>query len=252
MTGNWLVGGWVLLFSFGGSLLGSLLQKVLPPTQLGEGTREVVKLAIGIIGTLSGLVLGLTITTAKASYDQQRRSIIEVSAKIVALDRTLALYGPEAKPVREEFRALVQKATKRLWPADGAEAGSTAPAQDAERWYLRLHRMAPSTDDQKVFHGRATGMATDLLNGRWLMHAQDVSSVSIPFVVVLTLWFGIIFGSIGLVAPPTWMGRVMLFLCALSVACSVVLAFELDHPFSGLMRMSDEPMRRAIDLLGRD
>jgi hypothetical protein len=43
-----------------------------------------------------------------------------------------------------------------------------------------------------------------------------------------------------------------LFLCALSVSGAIFLILEMDDPLTGLVRISDVPMRRALDLIGRD
>ena len=53
------------LLAFGlalaGILLGSVLQRTLPTSQLSPESKEVVKLSLGIVATLSALVLGLLV-----------------------------------------------------------------------------------------------------------------------------------------------------------------------------------------------
>jgi hypothetical protein len=55
---------------------------------------------MALIATLSALVLGLLIASAKGSYDAQRGEVISMSADIILLDRILARYGPEASEAR--------------------------------------------------------------------------------------------------------------------------------------------------------
>src|SRR6202041_295742 len=94
-----------LVFAFGGALLGMLLRAVLPENHLSSDSKDVVKVGIGLIGTMAALVLGLLIASAKSSYDTQFAELTEMSSKMVLLDRVLAHYGPEAQERRELLRA---------------------------------------------------------------------------------------------------------------------------------------------------
>jgi hypothetical protein len=44
----------------------------------------------------------------------------------------------------------------------------------------------------------------------------------------------------------------MMFICSSSVAGAVVLAFELDNPYAGIIRMTTQPIEKAVNQLGRD
>src|SRR5271168_542132 len=86
---------------FGGALLGMLLRKLLPAHHLDTDSKDVVKLGMALIATMSALVLGLLIASAKSSFDAQRGEFTEMSAHIIQLDRILARYGPETKEARD-------------------------------------------------------------------------------------------------------------------------------------------------------
>jgi hypothetical protein len=250
MVESWVVGTLMLVISYGGTLAGCLLQGILPKTQLAEETRDIVKLVVGLIGTMGALVLGLLIGSARNNHEHQRQEIIELGSKIVALDRTMALYGAETKPMRDDFRTLVAAAIERMWPIDRSVPGRTDPSRLAEDWYHRLQKLHPVDEDQRFYHARAVGLATDLLNGRWLLYQQATGTISPPFAGMMVFWFGFIFACIGILAPRNPTVLVTLFLCAVSVSAAMVLASELDQPFAGFMRMSSEPMRKALTQLG--
>ena len=72
-----------------------------------------------------------------------------------------------------------------------------------------------------------------------------------PFLLVLVFWLSMIFASFGLFAPVNPTVIALLFVCAISVAGAIFLVLELDQPFAGLIRISDEPMRRALTILGQ-
>ena len=53
----------------GGVFIGSFLRRALPHHHLSKDSQEVVRLGVGLIGTISALVLGLLIAAAKSSFD---------------------------------------------------------------------------------------------------------------------------------------------------------------------------------------
>jgi hypothetical protein len=67
---------------FGGALLGMLLRNVLPEHHLKEDSKDAVKLGMALIATMSALVLGLLIASAKSSYDAQSGEVTQMSANI--------------------------------------------------------------------------------------------------------------------------------------------------------------------------
>jgi hypothetical protein len=113
-VGSMGVGGIVFACTFGGALVGMLLRATLPVHHLSSDSKDVVKLGTGLIATLSALVLGLLIASAKSSFDAQRTGFQQLSANLVMLDRALARYGPETKDAREALRQLVASAIDRL------------------------------------------------------------------------------------------------------------------------------------------
>ncbi|HUN81939.1 MAG TPA: hypothetical protein VMV81_10580, partial [Phycisphaerae bacterium] len=83
----------VLAGSFGAALVGMVLHVKLPDRHLDADSRDVVKLVMGLVGTISALVLSLLIASASSSYDKQNSELKALSAHIILLDRTLATYG---------------------------------------------------------------------------------------------------------------------------------------------------------------
>ena len=100
-----IVISWIIFACvFGGALLGMLLRKLLPEHHLDADSKSVVNLGMALIGTMSALVLGLLIASAKSSFDAQRSEFIQMSANVIQLDRILARYGPETKEARDVLR----------------------------------------------------------------------------------------------------------------------------------------------------
>src|SRR5215470_16803471 len=103
---------------FGGSLLGLVLQRLLPRHHLSKETQDVVKLCAGMIATMTALVVGLLISSAKGSFDAINNGLMQTSTRIISVDHTLASYGPEAKPAREQLKRSVATSIELLWPQE--------------------------------------------------------------------------------------------------------------------------------------
>src|SRR6516162_5321823 len=112
MAISWIVFGVV----FGGALLGMALRRLLPEHQLSPDSKDVVKLGMGLIGTMAALALGLLIASAKSSFDTQRNGLAQLSANVTLLDRILAQYGPVTKECREQLRETVATMLDQFWP----------------------------------------------------------------------------------------------------------------------------------------
>lgn len=206
-----------------------------------------------MLGTLSALVLSLMINTARASYDQQHQEVMELSAKLLSLDRALSRYGPQAVPLRRDLKTIVAKAVEDMWPADPGRASQMGPPELEDGWVQKLQTLVPETDSQRVDRQEAVSLATDVMNLRWLLYEQSVRSIPAVLLIVLAIWFALIFLCIGLISPRT--SHVVLpsliFLSSLSVSAAMILALELDRPFDGLLRTSGEPVLRALSHLGK-
>ena len=72
-----------------------------------------------------------------------------------------------------------------------------------------------------------------------------------PLLVIVVFWLTVNFVSFGIFASRNHTVMVALFVGALSVAGAVYLILEMDSPFKGVLRLSEEPMRAVIDQLGR-
>jgi hypothetical protein len=114
----------VFVAIFGGALLGAAVRPLLSERHLQPDSKDVVKIATGLIGTLAALVLGLLIASAKTSFDQKVSQVRQLTATIIiVLDDLLGQYGPEAASVRTRLRqsipplAIASGMSKRERPA---------------------------------------------------------------------------------------------------------------------------------------
>jgi hypothetical protein len=239
---------------FGGAILGMAVRAFLPESHMNSETRDVVKLGMGLIGTMTALVLGLLIASAKGSFDTQRNGLAQLSGNVIFLDRILARYGKGSEGVRKMLRASVADMIQRTWPEENQQSGQTQEKSGTEgRYeavYERIEELAPENENQRALQAQALKIATDLGQTRWLLFAQKGSSIPTPFLVVMVSWLTLILASFSLFAPRNAMAFVTLLVCALAVSSAIFLILELDQPFGGVIQISSAPLRNALAQLG--
>ncbi|HEY2662860.1 MAG TPA: hypothetical protein VGI47_00870, partial [Candidatus Binataceae bacterium] len=202
---------------------------------------------VGLIGTMTALLLGLLVASAKGSFDTQRGELTQMAANIILLDRVLAHYGPETDEARGMLKVDAAGLINQIWANDGQRG----PDAGREALFDKLQGLAPRTDSQRAIQSQAESMAVNLAQTRWLLFEQSGSSISTTFLVVVVFWLTILFISFGLFAPRNATIFVTLLVSAVSVAGAIFLILELDHPFSGMIQISSAPLRNALAVLGK-
>ena len=236
----------------GAVLVGRILRRILPESHLSADSRDVVKLAMGLVATMAALVLGLLVSSAKGSYDTERSEVIQMASKISFLDRVLGAYGPEAAGVRTQVRDTVEEGIRQMWPGEMRRPARLAPnTQAANAAYGAIQALSPHNDMQAALKAQAASLAIDVAQVRSLLVAQSVPSVSIPMLIILVSWLVVIFLGFSVLAPPNATTILALMVSALAVSGAIFLILELDEPFGGLIGISSEPMLNALHQIGK-
>jgi hypothetical protein len=245
--------GWVFLVTLaatlGGAVLGTLLRRWLPVSLLNTETRDVVRLGVGLLATLSAVAISLMIASAKTSYDTQDAHFRQFSANVILTDQLLAQYGPEGAGVRKLMREAVPAALDRIWAekAIGAsQYNAFTPSSAAEQVYDAIEKLAPVSDVQRLLKPRIEQASGDIARARLLMFADVDTPIQRPFLLILVFWLTVIFVSFSLFIDPGPVIAVALVVFALSIASALFLVADLSRPFSGLMQISNEHLRDAL------
>ena len=237
---------------FGGALLGVVARPLLSESHLQQDSKDVVKMATGLIGTLAALVLGLLIASAKTSFDQKTNQVRQMTATIILLDELLAQYGPEATPLRIRLRQSIEPLADRIWHDERIAASKPVHFESSAQslaFENELERLTPNNDSQRSLQSRAISAFTEGARTRLLLYAQAGGSIPAPFLIILVFWLGAIFVSFTLFARTNLVVIASLLVCALSFAGAIFLVLELDSPFTGLMGISSATLRSALSPL---
>src|SRR5579864_7988559 len=233
-----------------GGLAGMGLRAIIPKHHLDPDTKDLIKLGVGLIGTMSALVLGLLVASTKGSYDTKRSELAQLAGNVILLDRILAHYGAETADIRNALRTTVAG----MVGGDGSknrleQLGRAAPV-GGEVVFEKIQDLVPHTDAQRALQTEAESLAINLGQTRWLLFAQSGSSISKPFLVIVVFWLTVLYLSFGLFAPRNATAFTTLLIGAFSVAGAMFLILDLDRPLSGFMQIPDTPLRNALAVLG--
>jgi hypothetical protein len=232
-----------------GAGLGGLLRQRLPEHHLTPDTKDVVRLGTGLVATIAGLVLGLLIASANSNYETQNGQVKELASNIVLLDTILEEYGPEAALLRRTIRSFLPALADRIWRENGRTAGQPAAFEAstaALSLYAALLKLTPKDDAQRALQARALDTANDLAKTRLSLFTKSSGPIPTPFLVVLIFWLVTIFASFTLFADHNATTAAAMAIFALSASASIFLILELSQPFTGLLMISDAPLRGAL------
>jgi hypothetical protein len=250
-----LIGLIAFVCAFGGAMLGLFLRNILPEHHLNKESRDAVMMGTGLIATLTALVLGLLVSSAKETFDSMNSTLTQSGTRMIMLDRTLVYYGPQTGEIRDTLRRSLVGVIVRLWPEEAAELKESDTLEKGvigiEVVEKKLRMLVPENDSQRNLQARALQLTGDLLEARWLTIEQSQASLPTAFLIILCFWLVILFVCIGLFAPPNKTVIAVLFVCAMSVAGAVFLMREMNHPLHGVMKVSGAPLIKALEHIGK-
>jgi hypothetical protein len=243
--------------------LGLLARPLLSERHRSRETAEVMQLVVTMLVTFAALVLGLLITSAKASFDAIDTDMRGYASDLIELQRLLNEYGPETKPMQQALRRYTAAAIATTWTEEPPPPGDYYPKTvqrtltDAEmessglgdmlaNIELRLRGLVPADAMHQRLLGDCLNQFKRVLDQRWKLIEEAHASISLPFYLVLVFWLAIVFGSFGLSAPRNALSYATILLGALAIASAVVVILDLDTPFTGTLVVSSQPMRDAL------
>ena len=240
--------------AFGGALVGGYVRSLLPPTHLSKESQDVMRLGMGLVATMTALLLGLVTASARSAFDSQDAAIRTSAANILTLDRLLARYGPETVPIRDGLKKGLAFRIEMTWPADGSSnldlqpTEATSAIEDIEN---RILQLTPATETERWFKSESLKLSEDVTKTRWRVLGSMGRTVPVVFLAVVVFWLTVTFTSFGLYTQSNASIVAVLFVAAFSVAAAVFLIMELDGPFDGVIKVSSAPLRYALSQLGQ-
>lgn len=238
----------VFLCLLAGAWIGSLLRDRVPGHMLDGETKEVVRLGMALLASIAALVLSLLISSSHSVYEAQRNDLRTMAADAISLDSTLRLYGEPALPARQLLRPAIAETIEHLWLRP-TENFFFLPNSAGEKAYVAILGLAPANEMQVALKAQALQIVAEMSQSRLRLYERSQPDLPVSLICVLTAWMVCLFVSFCLFSPLNHTSIVALVLVAFSIAAALFLILELSEPFSGLVRLSDRPMTRALPAL---
>src|SRR5262249_41295951 len=147
---------------------------------LADDSMGMVRLGTGVLATLTALVLGLLVASAKSNYDRVNDNITKGAVSIVLLDRTLAQYGEETHQARSELHEAVSTMINNVFVAHHKgriSVDSTEGMARGEQLQAELQSLKPQNDTQRMLQSRALDISNDIAQTRLLVINQAEGSL---------------------------------------------------------------------------
>lgn len=238
---------------FAGALAGFAIRPAVPANHLVPEAKDTVRLAIGLVVTMTGLVLGMLVSSAKTFYDGEKNQVAQLGSQIVLLNDLMSAYGPETNSARVEARTFVEAGMNRVWPRDKSQLYHLRPEDKAAYFYHEVQELTPKDDMQRVVKGELMSTALKLSETYWLMYLQsEQTSVPKPLLGVVVAWLVAIFVSFGLFAPRNATVVVTLIICALAASAAIFIISSMYAPFSGVLKISPVSVQEALGQMAKE
>jgi hypothetical protein len=230
-----------------GTLFGMWLRRALPLDHLSADAKDTIRLAVGLLVTMTSLVLGMLVSSAKTYYDSQKNVVAQMASDIIQLNGLLETFGPESKVLRVELRHSLEDAIDRIWPKEGSGLSELKPRDLSQNINAQVQMLVPKNAIEAAAQSQILTTVQGLKKTYWLMFLNsEQTTVSVLLLIVVTAWLVTIFISFGMFAPPNNTVMIMLLICALAVSAAVFIIMEMYSPFNGIMRISPVAVRDAL------
>lgn len=236
---------------FGAAVIGVTISGYLPEQYFDQRTRDIIKAARDVIVGVAALTLGLLIASAKTSFDERAHELKLEASKSVMIDRILYQYGPETRHARQLVRALLVNGVDRVEQAmqHGVEQEKKRRDTITDELHLEVISLKPKNDIQTELRAEAISLSKEIMQSRWMVHQSLSTTIQLPLLFILVFWLSCIFLYLGLGASASPGIVATLLLAALSMSGAIYLTLEFDRPHQGLIRVSAEPFRLALEQL---
>jgi hypothetical protein len=207
-----------------------------------------------VIATLTALVLGLLLGSAKNSFDSINTIVIQNAARIISIDGALRQYGPEADDLRVLLQHALANRIQKIWPNEQVSKLTIEELDSSslpEVFLGRVRDLKPTNDSQRLAQSFIIQLTREFVQNHHILIEQSISAFPPLFQIIMLCWMASLFGTYGLFCPRNPTVFIVLLVCALSVSSAVFLINELFRPFDGLIRISGAPMLNALQHLAR-
>jgi hypothetical protein len=244
----------VFIAIFVAALAGFRCQRFLPETYTDDATEASVRSVLGMLSMLTAVVMGFVTADAKNSFDHASKIAADTAVRLVSIDRVLANFGEQAKPLRGQVKQVAEGWIARIQSPEGdvhSDLRAVERGKRLEELVKTIQSLEPASEVEVTYRDRAVDLAVDIMHDRWALKTERAASTPTVFLFVLLAWLSLEFFIFGLFAMPNRTVVVATFLGAVMVASAFFLVLDLEGPMTGPTRISTENLERAVAMMGQ-
>jgi hypothetical protein len=244
----------VVLTTFGASVLGMLVQTIVPASILTE-SKGTVGAMVGLVTLLLALVLGFLVFTAFSVFSGQQSEAQSLGPLLIELDVALENYGEGGESGRAGLRAALERSRKRFF--GDLQRGPQPWTLEEMRATLKglggyFDSLNPATDKQREALASARDLAKRFNDTQMLM-ARQLANPFPPYVItVVVCWASFLFFGNGLVATINAVTVIAHLAGAAAIGSAIFLILELSQPYTGFIRLSSAGIDRLLKVIGEN
>lgn len=229
----------------GGALLGFLVRRCLKEHHVEPRTQEAVKVATGVVASMTALVLGLLVASAKSGFDAHAAEARTFVINVTLLDRSMRLYQPPLDTERQSLTKFAKDMRDKLWNEKSTLTNGQVMSE-LDQVRNKFRNLDPQTLQDKSLKDRYMSLSDTLILSANELLLQDAVTVPIQMVVIVDVWLALTFFAFALFAPFNTVSAVSLGVGAGAVALALFMIVEMNAPFQGFITVSPQTMDDAI------
>ncbi|HEX8476412.1 MAG TPA: DUF4239 domain-containing protein [Pyrinomonadaceae bacterium] len=250
---DWLWGSVVVALAVLAAVGGMLLVRRSVSVSVLESHNEVAGFIYAVVGVVYAVLLAFIVIVGWESHTNAETRAEQEANSLGDLFRNAEAFPVETKlQLREHLRAYTKVVIEKEW-AKMAEREQSPEAWDAfYHLWQGYHRFEPHNARESAWYAQSLERLNDLGDNRRLRLLSSRSSVP------SLMWLVIVVGSVITVAFSYFFGTrntlaqiLMTAGLAATLALILLLIADLEHPFSGLIRVEPQAFEQIMDVFDR-
>ncbi|HWB51232.1 MAG TPA: hypothetical protein VG651_19120 [Stellaceae bacterium] len=233
-----------------GTALGFIVKNYLREHHADTRTQDAVKVATGVVASMTALVLGLLVASAKSNFDGHAAEVRNLVVNITLLNRSLRGYQPPLTDQREALAQFTRDLRDKLWDEKSTLTNEQVMSR-LDQVRDKFRQLDPQSLQDKALKDRLLSLSDTIILLADELLLQEPVSVPIQMIIVVDAWLAITFFAFALFAPFNLVSAIALGIGAAAVALALFMIVEMDSPFQGFVNVSPAPMDLAIAVLSR-
>ena len=225
-----------------------LMRKLVPP-EVRQRASATASVTLQVTATIYAILIAFVIVDA---YSQLRETQGQISAKAahlaVVYENSRDLPEPAGNDVREATlayaRSVVQHGIPRLEDTSHPDERSD---HALENIFRTVHRYEPKTESERAAYQDLVQALDGIVESR--AELLDSARATIPTtLLVLLVIIGLVVMAVATFLDTRHRTSHLIILSALALVIwlTIALVISLDYPFSGLIRVTDEPIKEFL------